>query len=180
MPSIAVKDPSKKEQEEEDVLKGGGAVCRWVSVFKDGWSSFSRRRSIGIKYAGTLRYVSEFGLLTLVSFLAGKVACVVLGFAWKDLYVELNVWFNLVIFVFWFILFLPSFGENSLGRMRYGIPDVLDELFISPRNDNSGNGKHLDMFGNIIRRRERLRILESWNWDLYLEEIKIMDSCTFA
>ena len=62
-----------------------------MSVCKDGWSSFSRRRSIGIKYAGTLRYVSEFGLLTLVSFLAGKLVCVFVGFAWNDLYVELNV-----------------------------------------------------------------------------------------
>ena len=86
-----MKDPSKKEQEEEGVLIGGGAVCRWVSVCKDGWSSFSLRRSIGIKYAGTLRYVSEFGLLTFVSFLAGKVVCVFLGSALKDLYVELNV-----------------------------------------------------------------------------------------
>ena len=84
-----------------------------------------------------------------------------MGFSWKDVYGELNASFNFVIFFFWFISFLASFGENSLGRMRYGVPDGLDVFFISPRNDNSGNGKQLHMFGSTRRRRERLRRLLS-------------------
>ena len=140
---MVVMDPAWKEQEDEDVLLDGGALCSSVSAFQAGWSSFSFSRSIGIKDAGMLRQESELGVLIFVGFMMRLFWNKGYGAQagdWKDsgLANKSDLCF------FWFISFFVSFRNILLGRLKYEDNlDGTDAFGFTARNENSRYGKQL-------------------------------------